>query len=347
MSMCKDGISGLVNIGNTCYVNAFIHIMNYTPLICDIMTKKRNNNHIRNNTPESIVVFEWLNLKDIMFNKSGTVSPNRFIHKLHQSAIIKNRELFSGWMQNDMVEFVHFFIECMHESILRKVDINISGICENSTDILAVECYKMLKNTYTKEYSEIMNMYYGIYVSTIETYNSKNPILESMKPEMYMTLDLPIPENATNIMDCIDEFCRPEILEGDNAWFNDKTGKYETAVKQIVFWDFPPILIITFKRFSPCGTYKNNANISCPVNEFDLSSHVVGYKSNIYKYTLFGVCNHMGTVSYGHYTSSVKTHDNTWINFDDESVNIIECTEDIITPYAYCVFYRREIITIL
>jgi len=43
----------------------------------------------------------------------------------------------------------------------------ISGKPENETDKIAVQCFEMIKNMYSKEYSEIWNLFYAVHVSEI------------------------------------------------------------------------------------------------------------------------------------------------------------------------------------
>ena len=43
----------------------------------------------------------------------------------------------------------------------------ISGKAQTETDELAQKCYNMMKAMYKKEYSEFLNMFYGIFVSQI------------------------------------------------------------------------------------------------------------------------------------------------------------------------------------
>ena len=48
----------------------------------------------------------------------------------------------------------------------------------------------------------------------------------SVVPESFFIIDLPIQSNekkAKNIYECFDLYTEPEYLEGDNAWYNDKT----------------------------------------------------------------------------------------------------------------------------
>ena len=57
-------------------------------------------------------------------------------------------------------------------------------------------------------------------------------------------------------------------------------------------------------------------------------------------YDLYGIVNHMGGVSGGHYTSLVKNANNKWYHFNDTNVNEVTNLQELITPKAYCLFYR-------
>jgi ubiquitin carboxyl-terminal hydrolase 8 len=219
---------------------------------------------------------------------------------------------------------------------------NINGKSENSVDDLALKCYGMLKEVYSKEYSEIMDMFYGIYVSQIVSLNKK---VYSTKPESFFIMDLPIPtNNSCHIYDCFDKFVESETLSGDNAWYNEKTGVKEDVVKTLGFWNFPKILVITLKRFSPDGTRKMGNLITFPIENLDLSKYVKGYNPQQYIYDLFGICNHMGGVSGGHYTAFVKNSNQKWLHYNDQNVEEIPlpASSHIITPMAYCLFYRKK-----
>ena len=49
----------------------------------------------------------------------------------------------------------------------RSVQMNIKGSAYNDTDKLAIECYKMIKDMYSKDYSEMINIFYGTHMSKI------------------------------------------------------------------------------------------------------------------------------------------------------------------------------------
>jgi len=344
LSKYKDkGRTGLENLGNTCFLNSCMQVLNHTYELNEFLDSDKYSKNLKENLPDSNIIIEWNDLRKVMWSGNGIVSPNRFVHNIHKIADMKNRELFTGWVQNDMSEFLLFFMDCMHNSISRSVNMRISGNPDYNTDTVAVQCYNMLKTIYAKEYSEIMEMFYGIYVSEIISLN--NEIHHNMKSESFFILDLPIMEPgrlAKNIYECFDIYVKPEVLEGENAWFNEKTNKKEDIKKQLSFWNFPKILVITLKRFSPDGQQKLNSLIDFPLENLDLSKYVCGYNKESYKYDLFGICNHMGGVMGGHYTAFVRNSENQWLHCNDRNIEMVQNPESIIMPMAYCLFYRKK-----
>ena len=333
--------TGLANLGNTCFLNSCLQVINHTYELNDLFDNIINTKKIKKNVLDSLILTEWIELKNLMWSNNGTVSPNKFVYNVQQLAKKKNKDIFTGWAQNDMSEFLLFVIDCMHNSISRGINMKIIGNIENSTDKMATECYEMLRSIYQKEYSEIMNLYYGIYVSIIVSKDGQTE--HTVKPENFFILDLPIPDQETpSIYDCFNTFTSHEILEGENAWLNEKTGQKEDIQKYFTFWNFPKILVITFKRFSPCGQYKKQTKIDFPLESLDLSKYISGYNPKQYVYDLFGVCNHFGNVYGGHYTSFVLNSKKEWIHFNDTNVEIIKSQESVITPMAYCLFYRKK-----
>jgi ubiquitin C-terminal hydrolase len=186
-----------------------------------------------------------------------------------------------------------------------------------------------------------MDLFFGIYMSELTSKDGSN--VHVIKPENFFILDLPVLDGnviATNIYECFDFFTKTEYMDGENAWFNEMSGQKEDIKKRITFWNLPKILVISLKRFSPDGTQKLNSLIQFPLENLDLSKYIKGYNASSYKYNLYGICNHSGGVMGGHYTSFVKHIDDQWIHFNDTRVEIVNSPETMITPLAYCLFYR-------
>ena len=117
----------------------------------------------------------------------------------------------------------------------REVNIDISVKAHNDTDSLAITCYNKLKEIYKKDYSEIYSIYYGIHVSQIVSLD--DGLVLSNTPEPFSIINLPIPQDNKNpsIIDCFELYLMGEILEGENAWYNEKTKIRQSIKKQIVF----------------------------------------------------------------------------------------------------------------
>ena len=340
-SFIDKGCVGLANLGNTCFLNSCIQVLNHIYELSPIMINKIKKGQT-NNCDDTILLEEWNELHLLMWKENGIISPNKFIYNVQQIARRKNKDIFTGWAQNDLSEFLLFLIDCFHNSLSRKVGFQINGTSQNKTDEIAITTFKFLKTIYENEYSEIMDLFYGVYLTTIMSADKSTT--HSIKPEHFFTLDLQIFEGnhqCQTLYDCFDLFVKPEEMIDDNAWFNEKTGKKEDIKKTMTFWSLPKILVIILKRFSPDGSRKIQTNIEFPLKNLNLSKYIQGYKPESYKYDLFGVCNHMGGVNGGHYTSYVKNMENQWIHFNDTNVEKIKGSE-IISPKAYCLFYRKK-----
>jgi len=336
----NKGLSGLTNLGNTCFINSCMQILSHTYELNDILENVSNNKSI-NKKYDSVLLLEWNNLRNLMWKNNCVISPGKFIQTIHKLAKVKNNTQFVGYQQNDLPEFLLFVIDCFHTSMSREVDMNIVGSPETEKDTLALECYKTIQKMYTKDYSEIWNLFYGIHVSHIESVSDGKVLSRTPEPFFMINLQIPNSIKEPTLVDCINDYVKGEELTGENAWYNETTKQKEDVRKRIKYWSFPKILIIDLKRFGGDGK-KNQKLVSFPIEDLDMSSYVIGYKKNEYKYSLYGVAYHSGGTMGGHYYAAVKTANQKWFMFNDTNVTAVKEDHDIITPKAYCLFYRMK-----
>jgi ubiquitin carboxyl-terminal hydrolase 8 len=336
----NKGLSGLANLGNTCFINSCMQILSHTYELNELLNMENFKQKLQNKY-DSALLLEWNNLRQMLWENNCIVSPSRFIKTIQKLAEIKKIDIFTGYSQNDLPEFLLFVIDCFHNSLSREINMSISGSVENETDEIALKCFEMIKHTYSKEYSEIWNLFYAVHVSEITHLETEKKI--KITPEPYFMIDLPIPQNnkSPSLLDCFDHYVEGEILKDDNAWFHDETNERINIKKKIQFWSFPKILVIDFKRFNS-KNQKNQILVSFPLDDLDLSNYVLGYNKHSYQYELYGVCNHSGGVFGGHYTCYVKNANGIWYHFNDTSVSEVGILESIVSPKAYCLFYRKK-----
>tara|TARA_B100000674_G_C37842756_1_gene916148 strand:+ start:276 stop:1307 length:1032 start_codon:yes stop_codon:yes gene_type:complete len=329
------GLTGLQNLGNTCFMNSTMQCLSHTYELNDFLDKGTYLKRL-NKVGDSVILYEWDKLRKMMWSEDCIISPGGFFSAMRKVANLKDRALFTGYAQNDLTEFLNFILDCFHEAIKREVDMDITGDIMSEKDKLAVSCYKMYKRMYSKEYSEMLNLFYGIHVSKLE-FDSGD--YQSSSPEPFFNLTLPIPnkKNVT-LYDCFDVYTEKEVLDGDNKVINEKTNKKENCTKQLMFFSLPQIMIIILKRFGN-NLKRKNTDVDIPLADLDLKKYVVGYETET-KYELYGICNHMGSHLGGHYTAYVKVKDGNWYHFNDNSVNIYN--GKLVGPNSYCLFYRKK-----
>lgn len=332
----NKGLTGLANLGNTCYLNSCIQIFSHTYELNELFREISQERNL-NNIIDSKLLIEWNNLYQVMWKENCTVAPYRFYKAIEEVANKKYKKICLG-DQNDMPEFLNFMLDCFHKGLEKEVNIKISGDPKNITDKIAKVCYKMVEDTYSQNYSELIQLYFGIQFSKLTDLNG---IIKSIKAEPFSILDIPIPEDNKNptIIDCLDLYCKEELLEKDNAWYNEETKIKESVNKRLLFWSLPDILIISLKRFTNFNK-KIHVLVNVPLDKLDLSKYVEGYNKYENIFELFAVCNHQGNCSGGHYFAYIKTASSKWMVFNDTVVKEVN-ENQIISNKSYCLFFRK------
>lgn len=337
----KDkGLSGLTNLGNTCFLNSILQILSHTYELNNFLEIKTFRKRL-NNKYDSVLLIEWDELRSLLWKENCVVSPFKFVKTVQKLAELKKQDIFAGFNQNDVSEFLIFVIDCFHNALSREVNMTIEGKIVDEKDKIAVKCFERMKQMYENDYSEIWKIFYGIQISQLENIETGKKI--SMVPEPFFILNLSIPTNtkSPSLLDCFDLYVESEIMENENCVKIEDTNEKVRAKKNMMFWGFPEILVIDIKRFNAMNR-KNQVMVDFPLENLNLSKYVIGYDPNSYIYDLYGVCNHSGSVMGGHYTSFVKNANSKWYHYNDTNVSEVKDTNQIVTPKAYCFFFRKR-----
>ena len=333
------GLSGLINFGNTCYMNSAIQCLSNIEELRNHFISKNFASDLNKEKQELGLVVQWYKLICGIWHKNCTISPNSFRNEIRMLALKQGINLnLVGNGQNDVQEFIVFLISNMHNALSKKVSMSISGKIVNDLDKKALEAYKSWKLFFKDDYSIFVDLFYGQHSSSIFSLDKKL-LSTTYEPFCYLTLPIPINENKVNIYDCLDLYTNYEKLDGDNKWYHEEKKEYMECFKQIKFWKTPKNLIIVLKRFLNNGS-KNDSLVDFPLENLNLSKYCVGYGKNKNIYRLRAISNHIGSLNSGHYFAYCLSQNGKWYNYNDRSVAEIS-NSNLISEKAYCLFYEK------
>jgi len=153
--------------------------------------------------------------------------------------------------------------------------------------------------------------------------------------------------NKVTVLDCISKYCQMEQLEESEMWYCNRCKDHVQAWKQFHLYRTPPIFIIHLKRFHfSSATHRRNkidTLIDFPLTDLDLRDIVMHWDEGEEPiYDCYAVSNHFGGLGGGHYTAYAKADDGTWSNFDDSRVTSGVDESEVVSPAAYCLYYKRK-----
>ena len=105
----NKGLSGLANLGNTCFINSCMQVISHTYELNNLLNNENYKRKLKNK-PDSALLLEWDNLRKILWNENCVVSPGKFIKTIQRVAGIKHMDMFTGFSQNDVPEFFSHII---------------------------------------------------------------------------------------------------------------------------------------------------------------------------------------------------------------------------------------------
>ena len=350
---------GIKNIGNTCYINSLTQCLIYTESFRDHMMNEININKIYNNilkknnnliNEEKFNISRFTKILDIKISYQmkklfDNYMNNRKIEpKKYVISICKNSDIFKYGFQNDAQELYLFFINKINEELKDNIELNIDNNIIDIYDKLIDLPYELndkinnLLKFVNNDLSVITTPFLGFINSIIKC--ECNYITQNINIFFILQLNLIKTNNDyIDINDCLNDYNNESLCED----YNCPKCKQQTIRKQDNIWLPPQILVIHLKRF--ITSYENNVYTVNKISDdikydeiLDMSKFIYNKKRE-YKYELYAICNHYGSLDGGHYFSYIKKN-NIWYVYDDNKVYKLENINYLQNNYAYILFYR-------
>lgn len=338
-SKSTQGLAGLRNLGNTCFMNSILQCLSNTRELRDYCLQRlymRDLSHSSN--AHTALMEEFAKLIQTIWTSSlnDVVSPSEFKTQIQRYA-----PRFVGYNQQDAQEFLRFLLDGLHNAVNR-VTVRPKSNPENLDHLPDDEKGRQMWRKYLeREDSRIGDLFVGQLKSSL-TCTDCGYCSTVFDP--FWDLSLPIAKRGypeVTLMDCMRLFTKEDVLDGDEKPTCCRCRARKRCIKKFSIQRFPKILVLHLKRFSESRirTSKLTTFVNFPLRDLDLREFA-SENTNHTVYNLYAVSNHSGTTMGGHYTAYCRSPvTGEWHTFNDSSVTSMFSSQ-VRTSDAYLLFYE-------
>jgi ubiquitin carboxyl-terminal hydrolase 2 len=362
----NNGLKGLANLGDTCFMNTAVHCFSNTLALTWYIISGDYLEKVNDEKIQKFLIKDWENLLNGIWEedkKRYSIAPNSFLKIVKILSIkldmgefhdIGSRNYIRDKPQKDVQEFINFFINILHDAISEKIPMEVTGTPQTDLDKMAVQALTCWKNFFEGDYSILVDIFYGQTQSRLiaddgeisDTYEPFNNLVLPIPQEKMYSLENPPPADydpnaSINIYDCFNLFTTNENMEEE--WYSSRDKKKKMIKKRFSLWKTPSHLIIVLNRFvKGRHAHKRDDFVDFPLKSLDISKYCIGYDRKNSKYDLYAVANHTGGMGGGHYYAYCKNLNGNWYEYNDRNVDQVHNLDEIVSNDAYVLFYQKK-----
>ncbi|XP_050770327.1 ubiquitin carboxyl-terminal hydrolase 42-like [Gymnogyps californianus] len=301
--------AGLHNLGNTCFLNSVLQCLTYTPPLANYLLSREHSRSCRQQGFCMMCIME-AHVNKVLHSSASAIQPRAVI-----SVLTRIGEHFQLGMQQDAHEFLRYTVDAMQRA------------CLNGSSNLDI----------SSQSTTIVNQIFaGILRSRVTCLSCKG-VSDSYEAFLDVPLDI---EAASSVTAALEDFVKPEQLDGENCFKCSKCDKMVAASKRFTIHHVPKVLTVCLKRFEAFTGGKISKVVAYP-EYLDLRPYLSQTAGEPLLYALFAVLVHSGGSCHaGHYFCYTKASNGLWYKMDDTSVDV-RGIDTVLKQQAYLLFYVR------
>uniref|UniRef100_A0A7N6AVP0 Ubiquitin carboxyl-terminal hydrolase n=1 Tax=Anabas testudineus TaxID=64144 RepID=A0A7N6AVP0_ANATE len=333
-----QGLVGLRNLGNTCFMNSILQCLSNTPELRDYCLRNIHRTDLNNNCRTGTALMEEFArlTQGLWTSVNEAISPSDF-----KSQIQRYAPKFVGCNQQDAQEFLRFLLDGLHNDVNR-VTVRPKVSVEDFDHLSDDEKGKRMWNMYLeREDSKVVDLFVGQLKSSLTCTDCG---FRSTVFDPFWDLSIPIAQKNSGevtLKDCLRLFTKEDVLDGEERPTCNKCKARKRCTKRFSIQKFPQVLVLHLKRFSDSNNRNSKLTtyVNFPLKELDLREFA-SENSERAVYNLYAVSNHSGNALGGHYTAYCKNPAlGEWYSYNDSRVNPMSSSQ-VRSSNAYVLFYE-------